>query len=73
MMIVKLISAVLGIVFLLLGYGIYFRKKYHLINEFAEDFKYGRKTQKYASVVGLIEFVAGVVLLLLSALLFPFA
>lgn len=73
MTILKILSALLGIVFLLFGYFIYFRKKYSLINGFTEDFKHGRKTEKYALTVGLTEFIAGACFLVLSVLLFLFA
>lgn len=72
MIFVKILCAILGVVFAVFGYFIYFRKKYNLINGFEEDLKYGRKTQKYARTVGLAEFIAGVVLLALSVLLFMF-
>lgn len=73
MIFVKILCAILGVVFAVFGYFIYFRKKYNLINGFEEDLKYGRKTQKYARTVGLVEFIAGVVLLVHSVLLFLFA
>ncbi len=72
MIIVKILSAFLGIAFLLLGYFIYFRKKYNLINGFTEDYKNGRKTEKYALRVGLAEFIVGCVLLAVSVVLFIF-
>lgn len=72
MIIVKILSALLGIVFLLFGYFIYFRKKYNLINGFEEEFKNGKKTQKYALVIGLTEFIVGIFLLVISSLLFLF-
>ena len=43
MIAVKIITVVLGLAFLLFGYFIYFKKKYHLINDFSEDYKAGRK------------------------------
>ncbi len=72
MIIVKILSAFLGIAFLLFGYFIYFRKKYNLINGFAEDYKNGRKTEKYALRIGLVEFIIGCVLLAVSIALFIF-
>lgn len=72
MIVVKILSALLGIVFLLFGYFIFFCKKYNFINGFSEDFKCGRKTERYAATVGLAEFIFGVVLLMLSVLLFLF-
>ncbi len=72
MIIVKILSAFLGIAFLLFGYFIYFRKKYNLINGFAENHKNGRKTEKYALRVGLVELIIGGVLLAVSVVLFIF-
>ncbi|MGM9632630.1 MAG: DUF3784 domain-containing protein [Eubacteriales bacterium] len=73
MIIVKILSALLGIMFLSFGYFICFRKRFGLINGFAQDFKHGRKTEKYALKVGLIEFTVGAILLSLSAVLIMFA
>ena len=59
----KIIMLFLGVLFALFGNFIFFRKKYNLINGFAEDFKAGRKTEQYAKKVGLIEFIIGIILL----------
>lgn len=72
MIVVKILSALLGIAFLLFGYFIYLRKKYNLINGFEEDCKNGRRTEKYAIYVGLAEFIVGCVLLVVSLALFVF-
>ena len=45
MMLLKALAVVLGLAFLLFGYFIYFKKKYHLINGFEADFKAGRKNE----------------------------
>ena len=73
MLVLKIISALLGLAFFLFGYFIYFRKQYHLINGFRADFEAGRKDERYAERVGLTEFVIGVVLLAVSILLAIFA
>ena len=72
MLIIKIIAIVLGIAFLLFGYFIYFRRKYNLINGFEADRKAGRKTEAYARCVGLIEFIAGIALLIAGIILFIF-
>lgn len=72
MIAVKILGALLGIAFMLSGYFIYFRKKYNLINGFEDDYKNGRKTEKYAMCVGLAEFIAGCVLSVVSLALFVF-
>ena len=73
MTILKIVTAVLGLAFLLFGYFIYIRGKYELINDFKAEFEAGRKDERYARRVGLIEFVLGLALLLCSLLLVWFA
>ena len=72
MLALKIISFVLGLAFALLGYFIFFRKRYSLINGFLEDFKAGRKSEDYARRVGLVEFAAGIALLITSIFLIIF-
>ena len=45
MIVLKVLTVVLGLAFLLFGYFIYFKKKYNLINGFEADFKAGRKNE----------------------------
>lgn len=66
---IQAILIILGAIFLYFGYNIYFNKKYHLINDFEEEFKAGRKTEKYAERIGLIEFVLGTGMLIGGILL----
>ena len=72
MIAVKIIAVVLGLAFVLFGYFIYFKKKYHLINDFSEDYKAGRKDEQYAQKVGLTEFIIGIVLLAVGIILIVF-
>lgn len=72
MIFLKVLFVVLGLTFLLFGYFIYFKKKYNLINGFETDFKAGRKTEKYAKKVGIIEFVVGIILLITGVALIIF-
>ncbi len=72
MTVIKIILFLLGIAFLMFGFLIYFRRKFHLINGFEEDFKNGRKTEAYARRVGLVEFIVGVALLGTVVLLIVF-
>lgn len=69
MLALKIISFLLGIAFALFGYFIRFRGKYNLINGFEADFKQGRKTEEYAKRIGTIEFVIGIVLLVVCGTL----
>lgn len=73
MVALKIISALLGLAFLGFGYFIFFRKKYDLINGFTADFLAGRKDEHYAKRVGLIEFIMGIVFLLVFLILIIFA
>ena len=73
MLALKVITLVLGLAFLIFGYLIFFKKKYFLINGFREDFKSGRKDEKYAKRVGMVEFVIGIIALIMSASLILFA
>ena len=73
MTVLKIVTALLGLAFLLFGYFIYFRKNYDLINGFKAECEAGRKGEDYARRVGLIEFVLGLALLLCSLLLVWFA
>ncbi len=73
MIVLKGLAVVLGLAFLLLGYFIYFKKKYNLINGFEADFKDCRKNEEYAKRVGLAEFVVGIALLVAGIALILFA
>lgn len=73
MIVPKGLAVVLGLAFLLLGYFIYFKKKYNLINGFEADFKDCRKNEEYAKRVGLVEFVVGIALLVAGIALILFA
>ena len=70
---VKIITIALGLAFLLFGYLILFKKKYHLINDFEAERKAGRRDERYAEKVGRIEFILGAVLLVIGVLLTLFA
>ena len=72
MVVLKVLAVVLGLAFLLFGYFIYFRKKYNLINGFEADFKAGRKNEKYAKRVGIVEFIAGIALMIVGVALIIF-
>ena len=68
MLVMTIIDALLGSAFAVIGYLIFFKKKYSLINGFDAAFREGRKTERYARRVGLIEFVLGTVLLVASVI-----
>lgn len=72
MLALKTIAVIIGLAFTLVGYFIFFKKKYSLINGFEEDYKAGRKNEKYAERVGLVEFVVGVVILIAVVILLVF-
>ena len=73
MLVLKILAILLGLVFILFGYFIYFRKKYNLINGFEADFKAGRKNEDYAKRVGMVEFVVGIAILIAGIVLIIFA
>ena len=73
MMFLKALAIVLGLAFLLFGYFIYFKKKYHLVNGFEADFKAGRMNEEYAKRVGMLELAVGIALLIAGAALILFA
>lgn len=73
MIILKIVTAMLGLMFSLFGYFIYFQRKYNLINGFEADYQRGFKDEQYAKRVGLIEFIAGIVFLVSSIVLIIFA
>ena len=73
MIISKIIAVLLGLAFTLFGYFIYFKKKYNLINGFEAAFKAERKKELYAKRVGMIEFVIGIVFLIVGIILIIFA
>ncbi len=72
MLVMTIVDALLGLAFAVIGYLIFFKKKYSLINGFDAAFREGRKTEKYARRVGLIEFVLGIVLLIVSVVSIAF-
>ena len=72
MLALKTIAVIIGLAFTLVGYFIFFKKKYSLINGFEEDYKAGRKNEKYAERIRLVEFVVGVVILIAVVILLVF-
>jgi hypothetical protein len=73
MIVLKMITVLLGLAFTLFGYFIYFKKKYNLINGFEAEFKAGKKDELYAKRVGMIEFVIGIVFMIVGIILIIFA
>lgn len=66
---IQAVLIILGVISLYYGYNIFFKKKYDLINNFEAEFKAGRKREKYAERIGIIEFVIGVGMLIGGILL----
>lgn len=64
MLLLKILLIVVGLLFLVFGYLIFFKGKYGLINGFEDDYKAGRKTKSYAKKVGSIELTLGALSLL---------
>ena len=72
MLALKIIALALGLAFTLVGYFIFFKKKYSLINGFEDDHRAGRKTEAYAKRVGLSELTVGIVMLVAAVILVIF-
>ena len=72
MVFVKAAAIILGLAFLLFGYNIYFKKRYGLINGFEADRRAGRRDERFARRVGLIELILGAVLLAAGIVLIIF-
>lgn len=72
MLILKIVLLLAGLGFTLFGYFILFKKKYHLINGFTEEYKAGIKDEFYARRVGKVELMLGIVLLSAGVLLTVF-
>lgn len=72
MTLLKVILLVTGLLFLGFGYLIYFKKKYSLINGVEAAHRAGKKTERYAKTVGLVELILGVAFTLAAALLIIF-
>lgn len=65
-----IILLVVGVAFTTFGYFIYFKEKYNLINGFESDYKSGRKSETYAKKVGLVEFMIGIILVVVGFCMF---
>ena len=66
---IQAVLIILGVISLYYGYNIFFKKKYDLINDFEAEFKAGRKREKYAERIGIVEFVLGTGMLIGGILL----
>lgn len=70
MILLMIILLVVGVTFTTFGYFIYFKEKYNLINGFESDYKSGRKSETYAKKVGLVEFMIGIILVVVGFCMF---
>lgn len=70
MIFLMIILLVVGVAFTTFGYFIYFKEKYNLINGFESDYKSGRKSETYAKKVGLVEFMIGIILVVVGFCMF---
>ena len=70
MILLMIILLVVGVAFTTFGYFIYFKEKYNLINGFELDYKSGRKSETYAKKVGLVEFMIGIILVVVEFCMF---
>ena len=70
MILLMIILLIVGVAFTTFGYFIYFKEKYNLINGFESDYKSGRKSETYAKKVGLVEFMIGIILVVVGFCMF---
>ncbi|MDU7150912.1 MAG: DUF3784 domain-containing protein [Peptoniphilus grossensis] len=70
MILLMIILLVVGVAFTTFGYFIYFKEKYNLINGFESDYKSGRKSETYAKKVGLVEFMIGIIIVVVGFCMF---
>ena len=70
MTLLKIILILVGLAFIIFGYLIYFKEKYNLINGFESDYKSGRKSETYAKKVGLVEFMIGIIIVVVGFCMF---
>lgn len=70
MILLMIILLVVGVAFTTFGYFIYFKEKYNLINGFESDYESGRKSETYAKKVGLVEFMIGIILVVVGFCMF---
>ena len=70
MILLMIILLVVGVAFTTFGYFIYCKEKYNLINGFESDYKSGRKSETYAKKVGLVEFMIGIILVVVGFCMF---
>lgn len=70
MILLMIILLVVGVAFTTFGYFIYFKEKYNLINCFESDYKSVRKSETYAKKVGLVEFMIGIILVVVGFCMF---
>ena len=72
MTVIKIIAVILGAAFLIFGYFIFIKERYDLINGFEADRRAGRRDERYAKRVGLIELIVGAVMLIAGVVLIIF-
>ena len=72
MLVLKIVLLLVGVLFTAFGCAIFFLRKYSLINGFEEARKAGRRTERYARCVGLVELILGIIMLIAVILLILF-
>lgn len=72
MIVLKIIAVSLGLSFSILGYLIFFKKQYSLLNKVDSAFKAGNKNENYARRIGMMYFVVGIAILIAAIILILF-
>jgi hypothetical protein len=68
MIVLKIVLLMIGILFCIFGYLIYYKGKYVLINDYEKD--NGKYDENYARRIGIIEFIGGIFLSILGLISF---
>lgn len=70
MIVLKIFEILIGVFLGVVGYLIFFLKKYNLANDYLSKLDRGLVSEKYAKNIGLIYIMGGVALVLFGALSF---
>ncbi len=70
MIVLKITEIIIGVILFILGYLIYFKKKYELANDYLKLLNKGLASEIYAKNIGLIYLVGGIVIIIFGVLSF---
>jgi len=70
MTILKIILILVGMMFIVFGYAIWFKGKYNLINGFPNRNKRIKSNDSFAKMVGIIQFIGGIICCVVGVITF---